>query len=203
MKALALLVLASCALISKQPPLEVHYFSPELRAPPASVARAAPSIDLQLGRIVASDYLRALIVHRNSAVELDRYEALRWTEMPDAYVERALARALFESARPFAQVVGGSGPTLDVEVIAFEEVRSAGRTAGRVELRYRLHDDRVVIDRGVVTAERDARGSQIELVVAAIGEALESATADVADRVTARLAAPRACTACARSTVQR
>jgi cholesterol transport system auxiliary component len=125
-------------------------------------------------------------VRRTSSVELRLSETRRWTEPPDAYVRRSLARALFE-ARGLERVVGGAAPTLEVEVIAFEVVHHPDRRAGRVELRYQLHDERTVLSAGDVAIEREARGQGFELVVAAIGEALEAATAEIADRVARRV----------------
>ena len=183
-RCVVLVVLAGCALTSRSEPLEVRYFSPE----PARAARAAqpdtPAGELarvRIGRIEPSSHLRAEIVHRESPYELSRYESRRWTESPDAYVERSLERALFE-ARPLEEAVSGRALTLEVDVVAFEEIREP-RHAGRVELRYRLTDERDVIDSGVVTAERPVREAEFEGVVAAIGAALEEATGRVADAV--------------------
>ena len=180
-------VLASCALTSKSAPVELRYFTP-----PAAAAERAPAPDVtsrarvRLGRVTPSAHLRYAIVHRESAVEVAPYETLRWTESPDAYVRRALSRALFE-AHPLDQAVGGAAPTLDVEIVAFEQVH---QTAGRVELRYVLHDDRAVIARGRIAIEQPAGGAAIEQVVAAIGAALDRASAELADRVVAALRAP-------------
>ena len=181
---------AGCALSSRSAPLEIRYFSPEApaipAAPAARTAPAAPRAPLRLGRITPSAHLRSRIVRRSSSVELDLSETLRWTEDPDAYVRRSLARALFEE-RGLEQIVGGAAPTLEVELIAFEAVHRADRRAGRVELRYLLHDDRAVLASGDVAVERAARGRAIELVVAAIGDAMAAATAELADRVARRV----------------
>lgn len=207
---------AGCALSSKAAPIELRYFSPEPPEPPAGTERrsggsggsssdssepgAAPAAArprLHLGRVTPSAHLRYRIVRRSSPVERELSETLRWTEPPDAYVRRALTRALFE-ARSLEQVIGGPAPTLDVEVLAFEAVDRApaptvrgparpATRAGRVELRYQLHDERTVLASGVVAVERDAGGREIERVVAAIGQAMAAATAEVADRVTRRV----------------
>lgn len=185
-RAVMLAVLAGCALTSRSRPVEVRYFTPE----PARVTRdrAAPAPSrpddvarIRLGRIEPSDHLREEIVHRESPYELAPYETRRWTEAPDAYVERALERALFAD-RPLEEALGGRALTLEVDVLAFEEVR-APRHAGRVELRYRLTDERDVIETGVVTAERPVRTSRFEGVVAAIGAALDEATGRIAEVV--------------------
>lgn len=186
-----MLVLAGCALSSKAKPLELHYFSAESPADTTAQSRApvAGAPRLRLGQVTAADYLRYRIVHRESAQSVDPYETLRWTEPPREFVRRALIRALFDTGA-LVQVVGGVAPTLDVEVTAFEEVARPGGHAGRVELSYQLHDERTVLARGTVTAERPARGSGMEAVVAAIGAAMDAASAELAGRIVPRLASP-------------
>ena len=76
-----------------------------------------------------------------------------------------------------------------MEVVAFEEIRRDNRHLGRVQLGYRLHDERVILASGVVTVERDASGASIEPVVAAIGSAMDAATAELAKNVVTRLRA--------------
>jgi uncharacterized lipoprotein YmbA len=183
--------LAGCALSSKARPLELHYFSAESLAaaaqPLAPAGAAAPR--LRLGQVTVADYLRYRIVHRDSARSVDPYETLRWAELPREYVRRALIRALFDTGAA-VQVIGGPAPTLDVEVTAFEDVVRPGGHAGRVQLGYRLHDDQVVIARGTVTVEQPARGPAMDAVVAAIGAAMDAATAELAGRIVPRLRAP-------------
>lgn len=183
---LGLVALAACALTSKSKPLDIRYFSPEARLATDAPLATAPLGRLRLGRISPSAILRYRIVHRASDVELETYETLRWTEYPDAYVRRSLARALFDDRR-LEQVVGGAAATLEIEVLAFEEVRRGEHRAGRVQLRYLLHDDRRVLASDTVTAEREAAGPEIDQVVPAIGAALEAVSSELAARVTARL----------------
>jgi ABC-type uncharacterized transport system auxiliary subunit len=173
-------VFAGCSLLSKAPPRELRYFTPEK----VESAPAAPSnkIQLRLGRVRPAELLRTRILHRQSPVEVQEYDMLRWTEPPDAYVRRALARALFDGAG-FVQVVGGLVPTLDVDVVAFEQ-DGAG---GRVQLHYLLTDDRQVLASGDVVAERPATGTSIEAAVAAIGAAMNAASAEVASRIATAL----------------
>ena len=188
--ALVWLSVAACALTSRSAPRELRYFSPEAAPPAAAPRTAAPGgrPTLRLGRIWPAADLRYEIVHRDSPVEVAPYETLRWTEPPDAYVRRALVRALFET-HAIDQVVGGPSPTLDVEVVSFEETVRGARHGGRVELRYELHDEARVLARGTVAIERAATGPQIEAVVAAIGAAMNAATAQLADRIDDEIAA--------------
>lgn len=184
---------AGCALTSKATPIELHYFSAESPAVAAAAPRppAGDAPRLRLGTVTAADYLRYRIVHRDSALTVDPYETLRWAEAPREYVRRALIRALFDSGA-LVQVIGGIAPVLDVEVTAFEEVVQPGGHAGRVQLTYQLHDERIVLARGAVSIERPARGSDMNAVVAAIGAAMGAASAELAGRVATRLRAPAA-----------
>jgi cholesterol transport system auxiliary component len=187
------LALAGCALTRNAPPREVSYFSPE-PAPAVVVSRIAlaqpDAPRLRLGRIERGDHLRYRIVRRWSDVELRLYERRRWTERPDEYVRRALLDGLFGSGR-LAQDVTGSGPMLDVELIAFEEVLEP-RHLGRVHLRYVLHDQRVVLARGEACAERPVAGDDFATVVRAIGGAMTDATDTMAAAVVIALTAPPA-----------
>ena len=186
MKALGCLALASCALTSKSAPLELRYFSPQTGLEPAAARTGPARARLRLGRLTTSAHLRYAIVHRDSAVESAPYQTLRWTETPDVYVRRSLVHELFDLRR-VEQVLEGDAPALDVELVGFEEVVHGARHAGRVEVRYELHDDHRVIARGVAAVERAANGADIEHVVSAIASAMTAVTADVADRTMAEL----------------
>lgn len=186
-RATCLALLAGCALTSRSEPLELRYFAPEL-APAASFA-GPPCGRIRLGRVVGGPSLRLAIQRRISAVELEPYETLRWTESPDSYARRALVRALF--ARPLEQAVTGPVLVLDVEVAAFEEVvRGAART-GRVVLRYELRNEQQVVARGETAGERPATSTAIDSVVLAIGAALAASSDELADHVAAETCAPR------------
>lgn len=182
MRLLLSLVLAGCALTSRSPPRELRYFTPETGVRETARAPQAPRAQLRMGRVTASANLRYAIVHRESSVEVEPYETLRWTERPDVYVRRALDHALFDE-RPLAEVVSGAAPTLEVEVVAFEEIARGAQHAGRVALRYELRDDRAVIARGTVTAERPAGTPAIEAVVPAIHAAMIAASEELAGRI--------------------
>lgn len=180
MKALILLLVAGCALTSHTPARELRTFTPERPDDVSAHAPREPHATLRLGRITASANLRYAIVHRDSPYEVTPYETLRWTELPDAYVRRALSRALFDD-RPLAEAVSSAAPTLDVEVLAFEEITAPSR--GRVVLRYDLHDDTAVLAHGTIGVERAAAAPRIEAVVAALHDALAAATSELAGRV--------------------
>jgi cholesterol transport system auxiliary component len=195
---LFVIALAGCSMFSRSKPVEVRYFSPEpaaraARTPPATAplterpdARAQRA-SIRLGRVSPSEHLREEIVRRESPYEVDVYATRLWTESPDVYVRRALERALFER-RGLDEAVRGATLTLHVEVTGFEETVEP-RHAGRVQLHYRLEDDRRVVDSGVITVERPAAGADFSAVVAAIGAALDEATARVADAVVREVSA--------------
>lgn len=180
-KILLAVILAGCALTSKAKPVEVRYFTPE-HASPAQSSTPATHAPLRLGRIGAASHLRGAIVHRDSRVELAPYETLRWSEAPDLYVRRAVSHELFET-RGLVQAVSGDVPALDIDVLAFEEVRRGTACAGRVELQYVIRDDHRVLARGNVSVERTAANPTIEAVVAAIGDALQASSAELGTRV--------------------
>ena len=183
MRALVVL-LGACALTSRSAPLELRYFTLPIHASVAPAERLR--VPLRIGHVVPSGLLRTRIVHRDSDVELAPYETLRWADEPDAYVRRAVTSVLY-AARPASPAGDGAADTLDLEVLAFEEVRHGDARSGRVELRYQVRDAGRLIAQGTVVAERAARGG-IEAVVVAIGAALDAAAADLASRLVAAMA---------------
>lgn len=187
MRAVWALWLTGCALVSRSAPVEHRYFSPEPVAVAAEHGGAACGARLRLGRVTPSAHLESRIAHRESPVEIELYDTRRWTERPDDYVRRALARQLFE-VRGLVQSTSRRDPTLEVEVLGFEEARVAGRAGGRVQLIYQLRDD-AVLARGEITRQRAARGADIAQVVAAIGAAMTDASSELAGRVADALCA--------------
>lgn len=137
----SLLPACSSALLSKSEPLDVRYFSP----PPAAASERELPPDtarpeLRLGRVSAAPHIGRRIVFRSDSHEVGYYEKLRWTESPDEYVRWDLAQTLFER-EGLLRVVSGAAPTLDVELVAFEEVKEP-RHVARVILTATLVDGR-------------------------------------------------------------
>jgi cholesterol transport system auxiliary component len=182
----------ACALLSKSEPNVPRYFSPETAAAAAAAPPApapASGLELRLGIVKADGYIKDKIVHRDSAFEVGYYEERLWTDKPEAYVRRVLARDLFDR-RGVREVVSGVGTTLDVDVVAFEEVM-APQHVGRIELTYVLYDDRVVrlsrsitVERPIAAAKGDAAAGA---AVQAMAEALWAAVDGVADATVAEL----------------
>lgn len=124
--AAAALLASGCAFLSKGEAMTPRYFSPALAFEPPDASRPpAPEAslpELRVGRIEPAAHLEERIAYRISDSELAYYDDRRWTEPPEQFVRRALERELFES-HAFRRVVSGVAPTLDVELLSFEEVR--------------------------------------------------------------------------------
>jgi cholesterol transport system auxiliary component len=189
-------LMAGCALLSKTDPMEVRYFEAvEKPAPEASASASASASEqgppLRLGLVKAASHLDRRIVSRRGAHELSYHERLRWTERPEEYLRRALMRDLYEQAG-FTRVVSGAAPTLDVELIAFEELEQSGQRRGRIELQAVLHDERVQLAQETISIETkvdDSAEDKAEALVSALGEALGLATKRVTERTRQVLAA--------------
>ena len=194
------LALASgCALLSKSDPLTPRYFSPEpaasagddsASARPVKAGGSAP--ELRLGRVTAASYLGERLVYRTSSYELGFYEDRRWTERPDEYFRRSLSRALFESGGA-RRIVSGSGPTLDVELVEFAELKAPSHVA-RVQAIYALYDPRAVRTEATVTIELPIRTVSADReaaeAVRSLSEALSSVVNRIVERVQANLETP-------------
>jgi cholesterol transport system auxiliary component len=180
-------LLSGCALTQKGEALAVRYFTPEhLRPRLTGAGGQAAGPELRLGRVTSGTQLREPIAYREGAYEVGYYDDRRWTERPEVYVRRALARVLFEE-RGLRRATAGDAPTLEIEVIAFEEVKASTLHAARVVLRVVLSADRTVVEDTIVREEPVPAGAPIDEVVAAIARALDGAADEVARRVEAAL----------------
>jgi cholesterol transport system auxiliary component len=180
-RALACWVLAvalpGCALLSRGEALAVRYFDP---APPLARAATQPSpgCELALGRVSRAEDVREEILYRTSPYEASYYDSRRWTETPDNYLRRTLERALFDQNR-CRRVLSPGGATLDVSLVAFDELRDP--EAAHVVVSVLLHDDDSVLYQGTLEATRRvASGTDsFEPVARAMGEALSAVTSQV------------------------
>jgi cholesterol transport system auxiliary component len=184
------LSLNACALFSKGEVPVRRYYSPE--PPPSKPVAAEPhsSFELRLGRVTASANISERINYRESANEVGFYYDRIWTEKPEAYLRRGLTHALFEE-KGLRRVVRGAAPTLDVELVSFEEVL-APLHVGRVTVAFSLSDERVVslqqtltVERPIASGEAIAEGSA---VAQAMGTALRDAIGEVSGRVVSEMA---------------
>ncbi len=186
---LATSLLSGCAFFGKATPLDVRYFTLD---EPASAATVAPEPavagkKLGLGSVTAASHLQSRIVFRDSAVELGYHELQRWSERPDAYVRRALTRALFHE-RGIEQVLSGNGHVLDVDLLALDEIKE-DQPKVRVTLAFSLHDDVHVALSNTISVEKPiAKKNDPTATVTAFREALHEAVASVADQTAAKLA---------------
>lgn len=209
--AIAASLALGCALTDKGDQGAARFFSLERASdrPAAVVAGAAGApgspATLRLGRITGARHLEERLVFRDSTFEVNYYRELRWTEPPELVLRRLLERGLFEE-RGLGHVVGGAGPTLDVQLTAFDEIRGAesgsaeagGAEAGGAELSapprraraqviVQLRDERFVIWEETLTVERPvvvAEGGDLAVAtVEALAEALQATVDQVADRV--------------------
>jgi len=199
--AAALAGISGCALTSKADVVNIRYFSPEVVKPrltsaDASAAPAAPApndaVEVRLGRVSSGPNLRERIAYRDAAYELGYYDDWRWTERPETFVRRELGRTMFEE-HGFHRVLGGTAPSLEVEVIAFDDVRLPSGRAARVQLKVILFEDSGVVYEDTFTVEKPVAGDKpkIEDVVAAMASALDTAAEQVATRTGSELAKHR------------
>jgi ABC-type uncharacterized transport system auxiliary subunit len=182
-----------CAAFSKSTPLEIRYFTPEIESPGAYLSQppaGAPTLSLRLGRVVGGPELGEEMAWRDSPLEVGFYDNSRWTERPEAYVSRALDRALFGSGR-LRHVLAGPAPVLDVRVLAFEEIRpqSGGSPRrARVALAVLLHDDRTALLERRFAQEVVVEGGKVEQFVQGLSLAMQQVVEQVTEQVGATLA---------------
>jgi ABC-type uncharacterized transport system auxiliary subunit len=190
------LTMLGCALTSKSDPTLLRYYSlnaPRHREPDP---RPAPTGDhpaqLRVGRITAALYIRDRMAVRESDVAIAYYDDFRWTERPETFVRRDLARALFEE-NGVEEIIGGGGLTLDVDLDSFEEIRE--KHAAIVGLSWQLRDDTVVLLRRTVTVQRplegDAKDTPHAALAIALSEALEDAIDQLVKTVVPNLSPPK------------
>ena len=190
--ALAALLAAGCALTSKNEPIVPRYFSPDRPGDAARLGPRPPALleELRLGRVTSASHLDERLVYRDSDYELGYYQERRWTEAPDGYLKRRLSRALFEE-RGLRRVVGGAAATLEVELIAFDEIRVPKRIA-RVQVIVRLSGPRLVRWEETLTVDQPlaaaSKGDGADAAVEGLGAALREIVERIADRVVRELA---------------
>jgi cholesterol transport system auxiliary component len=108
-------------------------------------------------------------------------------------LRRALERELFEQ-QGLQRIVTGGGPTLDVELVAFEELRGKP-TRARVTLRFSLHDERRSLLERSIDVEREvaarAGSDEAARLAQTLSTTLGDAVAAVAQQVGAELEAAK------------
>jgi cholesterol transport system auxiliary component len=184
---LGAVVLSGCALLGKNDPLVPRYFTPEFDGD-APRAPVRSDLQLRLGRVEGWSHVRERMAARNSARELFYHEDRRWTERPEIYLRRALSRTLFEE-RGLVASLSGRAVTLDVELIAFEEIEQPHKA--RMQALLVLRDDRIGLLEETITVEQPVgkteQADQAGAVVDALSQALQAGVTRIADRVVAKL----------------
>jgi cholesterol transport system auxiliary component len=186
--ALSALLVIGCALTSKSDPIVPRYFTPERAVDGPPRRSPGTGAELRLGRVTSASHLDERLVYRDSDHELGYYQERRWTEAPDEYLKRRLARALFEE-RGLRRVVAGAAATLDVELVAFDEIRAPKRIA-RVQVIARLSDQRFVRWEETLTVDQPLGAATADAAVLGLGAALGEIVERIVDRVVTELAAP-------------
>lgn len=135
-----------------------------------------PLGELRLRPVVAASHLKSRMVYREDDVEFGFREFLRWAELPEEYVERALAEALFESGT-FVRSEQAGAPSLTVELLAFEELRDQREC--RVELGARWESDEGTVRQWRAESRAPRRQDSPRAVAVATGEALGTAVTEL------------------------
>ncbi|RYZ02993.1 MAG: hypothetical protein EOO73_29155 [Myxococcales bacterium] len=176
-----------CALTSKADALSPRYFNPEAASSTRSQAAPQP-YELRLGQVSSASHLDERISYRLSAAEVGFYDDRRWTELPEAYLRRALERELFEERR-LTRVIAGFAPVLDVELTAFEELRQAKKV--RVSLTFSLRDERrsllersVQLEAPLASGPGDEAQRVSQALASTLADAVRSIGAEVVQRLT-------------------
>jgi hypothetical protein len=186
---------AACALLTKSDSVYVRYFTPEPRERSesvlaASASRASSTLSVRLGRVNALSYLKDRIAFRDADYEIGFHDLWQWTEKPESYLRFGMERALFEQ-HGVRQIISGTGPTLELELDAFDEVRSP-RHVARVQVTWLLYGDQTVLVQNTVTVDRaiavGADAKDPEPLVSAMSDALGDVIADVVAGVMPALA---------------
>lgn len=181
-------VASGCALLVKAETVKPRYFSVDARLDSGEPAAPAP-YQLRMGPASSASHLDERISFRLSGTEVGFYADRRWTEIPEEYLRRALERELFET-RGLRRVVTGAAPTLEVELLAFEEIKQEPPQA-LVAVRFSLRSDTQVelqesfeLRAPIAASVGDDGG---EKLAQALSEVLQAATSRIAQRVVERL----------------
>jgi cholesterol transport system auxiliary component len=175
-----------CALLNKSDSVYVRYFTPEPRERGESVlaptsSPGANGLSVRLGRVNALSYLKDRIAFRDADYEVGFHDLWQWTEKPESYLRFGMERALFEQ-HGVHEIISGAGPTLELELDAFDEVRSP-RHVARVQVTWLLYGDQTVLVQNTVTVDRaipaGAHAEDPKPLVSAMSDALRDVIAEV------------------------
>jgi hypothetical protein len=165
-----------CALTSRGESLDIRWYTPELARDSRAVTELQGGCPLRLGHVTSGPDLGTRIAFGDGAYRVGFHEDLRWTERPDHYLLRTLQRALFEGG-VFQRAT--TGPTLDVELLDFKEIKSPTVHAARVAVRVVLSRDAGQVERTLVISQAVV-GERFDDFVAAMATALQKTADEVA-----------------------
>ena len=167
---------------------------PRYYAPPSALADDPVPVPprsarpLRLRHVYAAAYLTEQMVWRSSDVEYGLYEQRRWTDFPSSYLKRALVQAL-DRTGDVRRVQVGAVPTLDVELLAFDEVlMPAHEAAVAAVASLRAADQSAIFDR-TFAVRRSIPDDTPAAVARAMGAALDDVVQQIAAQVAAQLPA--------------
>jgi ABC-type uncharacterized transport system auxiliary subunit len=186
--AFAAILLTGC--LFPAPPEAPRFYAPG-NATAGTEAPTAQPIVARLAPVRSPVHLREAVTWRRSEVEYGFYEQRRWTELPAAYVERALVHELFAVTRaPVA--VDAAAPLVSVEVVAFEDVLAPEHEA-RVAVAVTVVDGRCVRLRQTFGAARRLDDDDGATLARGIGEALDEVVAAAGSAIRSAVVAHRGC----------
>jgi cholesterol transport system auxiliary component len=175
-------LLCGCAILGKSTPVVPRYFTAEY-ARDGAVAGKRPDLRVRLGRVEAGTHLRERMAGRRSARELYFYEERRWSELPEVYLRRALASALYEE-RGLGETESAHALTLDVELLAFEEIDQPHEA--RLQALLVLREGERTLSQETITVEQPVAGGssdEARAVAEALSLSLQRGVKRIADRV--------------------
>jgi ABC-type uncharacterized transport system auxiliary subunit len=177
---LVFIALAGCVFRQSDAP---RYFRPDSLAlsPEPALGDGVPARMIRLRAVRARPFLRERIVWR-TPTEYGMYEQRRWSELPEAYVERAIALALRREAH-IEFTNDARAPTLSANVTAFDEVVAPTHVANvAVDASLTAADGHRLFERRF-SAEAGIADDDPRSIVHAIGVALDDVSAQVARSV--------------------
>jgi hypothetical protein len=184
---LGAVAISGCALLGKTDPHVPRYFTPEYESD-GPAARVRPDLQLRLGRVEGWSHLGERMASRHSASELLYDDDRRWIERPEIYLRRALSRALFEE-RGVVESLSGRAITVDVELIAFEEIVQPHQA--RMQALLVVTDDRLGLLTETITVLQPVVKTEgadpTRGLVDAFSQALHAGVTRIADRVVEKL----------------
>jgi hypothetical protein len=167
-----------CALVSRGKSLDVRWYTPERLGKDLGHTEMQRGCELRFTSVTSGADLGPRIRFGDGLYQVGQYEGLRWTERPEHFVRRALGRTLFEDGM-FRRSLKGDAPTLDVELLDFEEVRTPRTHAARIAIRVVVASDQVLMERTAVMSH-PVVGDDFDDFVAAMARALDRTAEQVA-----------------------